>query len=83
MDEKEDYLAYVNNDVVKLIGYKIQLVIANDTEGIQLWDTLDRKMYKNYKLNKGRIAALLHEVPLYYVLSLLGYAHYRHKLIPK
>jgi hypothetical protein len=37
------------------------------------------KMYINKKLDKTKIIEILHEVPLYYLLSFLGYAYYRYK----
>jgi hypothetical protein len=36
-------------------------------------------MYINKKLDKTKIIKILHEVPLYYLLSFLGYAYYRYK----
>jgi len=79
MYEKDEYLSYINNDLIKFIGYKINLEDANDKEGIQLCNKLDHKMFKNKKINKMKIIEVLHEVPLYYLLSFLGYAHYKYK----
>ena len=79
MDEKDDYLSYINNDIIGFIGYKIDLEKMNDVEGIKLWNKIDRKMLTNKKLNKTKITKLLYEVPLYYLLSFLGYAYYKHK----
>ena len=79
MDEKDDYLSYINNDIIGIIGYKIDLEKMNDIEGIKLWNKIDRKMLTNKKLDKTKITNLLYEVPLYYLLSFLGYAYYKHK----
>jgi len=79
MYEKDEYLSYINNDLIKFIGYKIDLEKKNDIEGIRLWDELDGKMFLHKKLDETKIIELLHEVPLYYLLSFLGYAYYRYK----
>ena len=76
-NEENDYLSYLNNDIVVFIGYKIDLERNKDIEGVKLWNTLDRKMYKNKKLNLAKIKLLLNELPLFYLLSLLGYSDYR------
>jgi len=76
-NEEYDYLSYLNNDIVVFIGYKINLERNKNIEGVQLWNTLDRKMYKDKKLNLVKIKVLLNELPLFYLLSLLGYSDYR------
>ena len=77
MAEPDEYLSYMNNDLVKMIGYKVDLVKDKDKEGVRLWNTLDKRMYANKKLQESKIADLLQEVPLYFLLSFLGYASYR------
>jgi hypothetical protein len=78
--EDKDPLGYLNSDLLKLMGYTSDLVDANDNEGIKLFLKINRKMWKKDNLDRGRITALLHEIPLYYLLSLLGYAHYKKQL---
>jgi len=73
----DEPLGFVNNDLSKFIGYTITMEKNNDKEGIKLQKELDNAMYKNKKLDKTKITELLHNVPLYYLLSLIGYAHYR------
>jgi hypothetical protein len=36
-------------------------------------------MFVNKKLDETKIIELLNEVPLYYLLSFLGYAYYKYK----
>lgn len=60
-----------------MIGYKTDLLKNKDKEGVQLWNSLDKRMYANKKLQESKIADLLQEVPLYFLLSFLGYASYR------
>ena len=84
--EKDNYLDYINNDIVGLIGIKIDLMDSKDKEGVKLWDELDRRCYKNNeeykkkgKLDKLNIIKLLNELPLYLLLSFLGLAYSKYK----
>jgi hypothetical protein len=80
MYEKDEYLSYISNDLLVLIGYKIDLETKNDNEGIRLWNKIESKITLNKDPNKEKIIELLNEVPLYYLLSLLGYAYYKYKI---
>ena len=80
MYEKDEYLSYISNDLLVLIGYKINLETKNDNEGIRLWNKIKSKITLNKNPNKEKIIELLNEVPLYYLLSFLGYAYYRYKI---
>ena len=75
-----DYLNYINNDLVKFIGYKVDLKKNKDVEGIKLWNKMDKLMYENKKVNLEKIEELLQSVPLYFLLSFLGYATYKEDL---
>lgn len=77
--EKDEYLSYIDNDLVKFIGYYVDLKEANDVEGMHLWNRFDSYINPNKKLDKAKIISLFHEVPLYYILSFLGSAYYRYK----
>jgi hypothetical protein len=74
INEPGEYLNYINNDLVKFIGYKVDL---KDAEDRRLWNELDKKMYKNKKVNENKIEALLKDIPLYLLLAFLGFASYR------
>lgn len=78
-DEKDEYLSYIDNDLVKFIGYYADLKNANDHEGIYLWKRISDYVNTNKKPDKTKIIRLLHEVPLYYLLSFLGMAYYNCK----
>ena len=80
MLEKDEYLSYINNDLVKFIGYKIDLEKNNDNQGVRLWNKINRKMFVNKKLDETKIIELLKEVPLYYLLAFLGTAYYKYKI---
>jgi hypothetical protein len=74
------YLDYMNNDIVRLIGYKVKLMEKQDLNGINLWNELDRRMYDNDVLTEEKVVELLYEVPLCFLLSFVGYASYREKV---
>jgi hypothetical protein len=80
MDEPDEYLNYINNDLVKFIGYKVDLKKNKDIEGVKLWNEIDKRMYENKLINEQKIKMLLHDVPLYFLLSFLGYASYKENL---
>jgi hypothetical protein len=80
MNEPNEYLNYINNDLVKFIGIKFDLEKHRDIEGIKLWNEIDKKMYENKIVNEQRIELLLRDVPLYFLLSFLGYASYKEKM---
>jgi len=84
-EKNEDYyLDYINNDILLFIGYKVFLEQEKDTEGVQLMDEMDKKMFnENNKIDLDKITILLKEVPLYYLLSFLGYAQYKNSQLIK
>jgi hypothetical protein len=77
MNEPDEYLNYINNDIVKFIGYLVDLKKNKDNEGVKLWNEIDKKMYQNKMVNEKKIENLLQDVPLYFLLSFLGYASYK------
>jgi len=79
-NEKDLYLDYVNNDIVSLVGIKIDLVKQKDKTRSKLWDEIDKKCFKNKKVDKLSITKLLNEVPLYFLLSFLGMGYYKYKV---
>ena len=80
MKEPDEYLNYINNDLVAMIGYKVDLDKNEDKEGVKLWNEIDKKMFLNKVVNEQKIELLLHDVPLYFLLSFLGYASYKESL---
>jgi hypothetical protein len=80
MYEKDEYLSHIGNDLLKLIGYKIDLETKNDNEGVRLWNKINSKITLNKTSNKEKMIEVLNEVPLYYLLSFLGYAYYKYKI---
>ena len=74
MDEKYDYLSYVANDIPIFIGYKNDLKKVKDNQGVRLWNTLYNSTLINKVAKKERITKTLNELPLYYLLAILGYS---------
>jgi hypothetical protein len=77
MNEPNEYLNYINNDLVKFIGYHFDLKKNKNKDGLKLWNQIDKKMYENKVVNEKKIEFLLYDVPLYFLLSFLGYASYK------
>jgi hypothetical protein len=71
-----EYLNYINNDLIGFIGYYVDLEKAKDKEGMRLWRELDKQMLKNKDVNEEKVVVLLNDVPLYFLLSFLGFASY-------
>lgn len=71
-----EYLNMINNDLIKFIGYYVDLEKAKDREGMRLWRELDERMLVKKEVSEKKVEQLLQEVPLYFLLSFLGYASY-------
>lgn len=80
MNEPDEYLNYINNDVVKFIGYNFDLKKNKDKEGVKLWNEIDKRMFEKDIVNQQKVEELLQEVPLYFLLSFLGYASYKENM---
>ena len=76
IDEPE-YLNNINNDLVKFIGYYDDLKKAKDKEGMRLWNEIDKHMFEKEVVTEQKVVVLLNDVPLYFLLSFLGYAAYK------
>jgi len=77
INESEEYLNHINNDLLKFIGYKVDI---KNSEGLLLWNKLDKKMYKNKKVSLMKIELVLKDIPLYLLLAFLGFASYKEDL---
>jgi len=77
IDEKDEYLSYINNDLLIFVGYLFDLEKKKDIEGQKLWKEIDKKMRENKELSEEKTIAFLKEVPLYFLMAFLGYASYK------
>lgn len=67
----------MHEDFLKFVGYK-----ANDKknyQGMRLHKQMNNETRKKGELDREAFIEALKEVPLYYLLSFLGYAYYRNK----
>jgi len=62
--------------LAKFIGYYDDLK-KKDKEGMRLWNEIDKNMFENEVVTEQKVVVLLNEVPLYFLLSFLGYATYK------
>ena len=75
--EPEEYLNWINNDILIFIGYKMDLMDKPDKEGLKLWEYLDKEMMLRNEVSLGKVKDLLMGVPLYFLMAFLGYASYK------
>ena len=54
MFEKDEYLSWLNNDLVVFIGYKINLEQKKNKEGLTLQNKIDKASFKNGKINLSK-----------------------------
>jgi hypothetical protein len=73
---KDEYLDWIDNDLLFFIGSTSELMDKKDKYGLQLSAYLEKKMVKDKKTNRELINKLLMELPLYYLLAFLGYSTY-------
>jgi hypothetical protein len=77
---KKDYLSDLYTDFEKFIGYKEELQRKRDNQGLSLLTQLEKDTHVNGVVDKDAVTKAMLEVPLYYLLSFLGYAYYRYKV---
>lgn len=75
----KSYLDSINNDIIVFLGYLIDLTKTKDKEGVKLWNYFNEQMpnIKDKKKDEKNIKTLLKSLPLFYLLSFLGSAHYK------
>jgi hypothetical protein len=76
----DEYLSSLYTDFAKFIGYKEELQRKRDNQGLSLLTQLEKDTHVNGVIDKNAVSKALLEVPLYYLLSFLGYAYYRYKV---
>ncbi len=76
MNEPNEYMNWINNDILLFIGSNNITEMKKDKEGIKLIDIMNKMMMQD----NGGVVQLLKDVPLYYLLSFLGYASYKEEL---
>jgi hypothetical protein len=75
--EPDEYLSFINNDLSILISGYGDVKKKYDPEVAKLLITINKTMYKNKILDQTKIENLLRDIPLYLLMSFLGYASLR------
>ena len=78
---EDEYLDWLNNDILKIIGYLNELKDKKDKKGVNLWDMLDKKMLSDKKTDKDKIDGILNSLPLVILTSFLGYTFYINRIV--
>jgi hypothetical protein len=76
----KEYLSDLYADFGKFIGYKEDFQRKRDNQGLSLLTQMEKDTHVNGVVDKDAVSKTLLEVPLYYLLSFLGYAYYRYKV---
>jgi len=67
---KKEYIDWLHNDILMLIGFKMELEKENNKTRVKLWDLIDKKIGKPTLI---KIKTVLKELPIYALLALVGY----------
>ena len=79
-DCNDEYLEWLDNDLIGFVGYKSRLEDKKDTVGLKLWEEIFKTNRDDSgNLNKDITTTLLIDLPLYYLLAFLGSAHLKLK----
>ena len=69
-------LESLDNDIYFFIGFRIDLVEANNKEGVKIWDLIGNQTKKFTEIT---VKKLLMDLPLYYLLAFLGRTYMKFK----
>ena len=69
---KDEYVDWLHNDLLMLVGFKTDLEKSKDTTGVKLWNSIDKKV-GGKSSTLPRIKKILEELPTYALTSLIGY----------
>ena len=78
---ESEYLDWLHNDILKIFGYLIELKNKKDKKGVNLWNTLDKKMLTDKKTDKDKIESVLNSLPFVILTSILGYTFYMDRIV--
>ena len=77
LSDESEYLDFLDNDLAVFVGYLSNLEKNNNKEAVKLWKYISKQSQYNNEINFEKIKNFLHEVPLFYLMSLLGYSTYK------
>ena len=64
-----EYIGWLQNDMVGLVGYQMDLKNKKNKQGLKLWNDLNKQMGKS-QLTK--IKNIMKQLPIYALYSLIG-----------
>ena len=64
--KKDEYLNWLNNDLLRFIGYKRNLEEIKNKECIIIWNKINKITLTKSKVNLSKNKSFLKEVPLYF-----------------
>ena len=69
---EDEYIGWLHNDLLMLVGFRIALEKSQDKTGLELWNSIDKRVGgKNSSLQT--IEDVLRELPTYALLTMIGY----------
>jgi len=63
-----EYLGWISNDILRVVGYKNDLTKSDKL----LWDRMNRSMMTKNKENLTKIKKVMSGLPLYHLFSIIG-----------
>ena len=77
LSNESEYLDFLDNDLTIFVGYLSNLEKNKNKEGVKLWKYINKQSQYNNETNFEKIKNFLYDVPLFYLMSLLGYSTYK------
>ena len=77
LSDESEYLDFLDNDLPIFVGYLSNLKKNKQQEAVKLWEYINKNTQYNSEINFEKIKKFLYDVPLFYLMSLLGYSTYK------
>ena len=77
LSDESEYLDFLDNDLPIFVGYLSNLEKNKNKEAIKLWKYISNQLQYNSEPNFEKIKKFLYDIPLFYLMSLLGYSTYK------
>tara|TARA_A100001015_G_C14945984_1_gene694645 strand:- start:394 stop:864 length:471 start_codon:yes stop_codon:yes gene_type:complete len=81
LNDESQYLDFIDNHLPIFVGYLSNLEKNKNKEAIKLWKYISSQSQYNGETNFEKIENFLYHVPLFYLMSLLGYSTYKKDII--
>ena len=77
LSDESEYLDFLDNDLPIFVGYLSKLEKNKNKKAVKLWKYISKQSQYNNEINFEKIKKFLYDVPLFYLMSLLGYSTYK------